>query len=576
MSSHFKLYDGMGEVIPFNARYSYPTQANRAWKSLIKIPPKNGSSFRSDQSTAPIRIEFPAQGYLNCANSSLVFDITLDVPRGTRNARFQNNIQSIFKRVRLVYGSLPLEDIREYNVIVRMLTEGASTNSTHTMDQTAIAEGIGGSIVVPTSQVVQGKTLNNDVSVWTPHPVAVNTRLLNVQSGGFSQPFWFPDGNPNGIDSLAPVKAGDLDGPLLDAANGQVKAITADADGVPRSRRYQVQLALGLFQQGKLLPLKWMASQLTLELELESYANCVADCSGTTSVPTVGPGLYTISNIAYLAELLEFDGSYDAAFLEGLRGEGVPIKFATWDTFPNNPSGSSRQTYLVPERNRSLKAAFCVQLPTPGTAHTAATYLPVDSHAFLHSSANADEPDTTPTKIKWTSQLGLRKGWLKNFQWRIGGKYYPAQPVDCGSMLPNGAAEAYFEFAKALNIVGDYRLSTGIHPNRWSRPNGGSGSNAHWSSCIDWDTDRPLDAANVQGHSHAAWYHDGPSAFVVAADFETSAGGEVSGLNGEEQNDIALMLEYSEPQDPTCPCPIFVYYDALLVLRENNLVELIK
>lgn len=59
----------MGEVVPFHARYQYPTQANRTWKSNIKIPPKNGGQpFKSGYQSAPIRIEFPAQVFILCGD----------------------------------------------------------------------------------------------------------------------------------------------------------------------------------------------------------------------------------------------------------------------------------------------------------------------------------------------------------------------------------------------------------------------------------------------------------------------------------------------------------------------------
>jgi len=73
-------------------------------------------------------LEFPAQGYVNPLTTSLSFDVSLVVPNlsaapisgasiATIDAvvRFQNNIQSIFSRVRLLYGANPLEDIINYN-----------------------------------------------------------------------------------------------------------------------------------------------------------------------------------------------------------------------------------------------------------------------------------------------------------------------------------------------------------------------------------------------------------------------------------------------------------------------------
>lgn len=130
----------------------------------------------------------------------------------------------------------------------------------------------------------------------------------------------------------------------------------------------------------------------------------------------------------------------------------------------------------------------------------------------------------------------------------------------------NGGAEAYFEYAKALNIVGDYRLSTPINTTRWCSP---GPALTGVSSAIDW-TDN-----NISGLNSSETIH-GPSCFVIAADLETSDGIEISGLNGEEQNDIALIIQYSSGQDSTCIYDTFVYYDSLLVLRANNVVELIK
>lgn len=94
-----------------------------------RIPPKNGGIFSPGQT---IRLEFPAQGkifiklttgYVNPLHTTLEMDVTLVTPLviatsalTAYTARFQNNIQSIFQRVRLLYGATPLEDMINYNV----------------------------------------------------------------------------------------------------------------------------------------------------------------------------------------------------------------------------------------------------------------------------------------------------------------------------------------------------------------------------------------------------------------------------------------------------------------------------
>jgi hypothetical protein len=144
MSSHFRWYPAESEVVvPWNARYSYPSQANKALKMTPRIPPKNQSTFSPGN---VIRLEFPAQGYVNPSKTTLEFDVTLiytPTDADFSAVRFQNGIQSCFSRVRLLYGATPLEDIPNYNAIVRALTEWTGSDPLGA-DQYSISEGIGG------------------------------------------------------------------------------------------------------------------------------------------------------------------------------------------------------------------------------------------------------------------------------------------------------------------------------------------------------------------------------------------------------------------------------------------------
>jgi hypothetical protein len=90
MSAHFKWDPGSSEVIvPWNAQFSFPTQANKAIKLTPRIPPKNGALFVPG---SVIRVEFPAQGYVNPLNTTLEFDVTLQAygTQGNDIIRFQN------------------------------------------------------------------------------------------------------------------------------------------------------------------------------------------------------------------------------------------------------------------------------------------------------------------------------------------------------------------------------------------------------------------------------------------------------------------------------------------------------
>lgn len=59
-----------------------------------RIPPKNGATFTPG---SVIRLEFPAQGYVNPNNTTLSFDVTLTYGQilstdKTSTVRFQNNV----------------------------------------------------------------------------------------------------------------------------------------------------------------------------------------------------------------------------------------------------------------------------------------------------------------------------------------------------------------------------------------------------------------------------------------------------------------------------------------------------
>lgn len=547
MSSHFKWYPSSEEVVvPWNARYSFPSQANKAIKITPRIPPKSGQTFAPGQI---IRLEFPAQGYVNPTNTTLEFDVALLGPVFTTvveySLRFQNNIQSLFNRVRLLYGATPLEDIINYNVIVRCLTEWTGTNQTYTMDQNSIANGIGG--------VMYGFDGNG------------NQGLMNVRQKYLQ-----------GLQAITPAAAANLTG---GAGAGGVPNLQNTLAGVQpatnqdvTTRRYQISFALGIFTQDKLIPVKFMASQLAIEITLAQPAECMFYRIHTIGsvTQTVAPTFF-VGNVNLIPEILEFDSSYDAMFLRGLREGGVPIKFSSWHTFLFSSASSSSFNLLIQERSRSVKSLFTVQ-------RLANNNFALDNGATFFSTSGVTAAGPP-----------VQTGSLQSYQYRIGGRYFPASPVQTaltlGSTVNNSGCEAFLELQKALNYVGDQRLSVALNTVRWA---------------VQPDTAATLPAFDYEAQVGAlgngfgvpitgitvtdinAFCGNFPScAFAAAIDLETSNGMEISGLNAEEQSDIAFLAQYSSPQisgnfNTAASVEVYSYYDAMIVLRENNVLELIQ
>ena len=346
------------------------------------------------------------------------------------------------------------------------------------------------------------------------------------------------------------------------------------------TRRYQVNLALGLLTQDKLLPVKFMASQLAIELTLEQPSSCMVVQNNGASGITPS---YAVGNINLIPEILEFDASYDAMFLKGLQDGGVPIKFSSWHTFIFSTGAAANVNLLVQERSRSVKALFAVQRRNPSSIFT-------DAHATLFDSSTYSATGNT----------------MQNYQWRIGGRYFPAQPVqlstNIGTSINNGGAEAFVELQKALNIVGDYRLSSSVNTLRWALPpsvtvvvpqSGGSGFSTtlseldyqttvtNWSAVATTATPTAsfgspqlvqVTIANTNSDSGTL----GSCCYASAIDLETSNGIEISGLNAEEQSDIAFIANWASAQASGFNLEVYSFYDAMIILRENNVLELIQ
>jgi hypothetical protein len=310
MTSHLRSYPSEQDVIiPWNRRYTFPTIANKAEKVTSRIQPKTLGPFSPGNQ---IQIDLPAQGYLNPANTFLEFDVTMVVGTSptTRGVRFQNNIQSIFSRCEIKYGSTPLEDIDRANTIVRGLTEWTATAG-QTFDQTSVAEGIG--------NTSSGMLFNASTGVAIADSTTCNQHIRQKYI--------------QGIDGTVVAKGG--------------------YGNVNLTRRYCVQPIAGMLQQRKLIPVKYMANQFTLILTLAQPEQCMFGMDTYTV-----PHSYSVSNVNLICETLNFDPTFDEMFIEGLRSGGIPIKFSSWRSYTFSTESSN--SFYIAERAKSVKSLFAV------------------------------------------------------------------------------------------------------------------------------------------------------------------------------------------------------------------------
>jgi hypothetical protein len=582
MATHFRFHPSEAkDHVPINATYSYPSQAALSKKRVFKIPPLNGNEFRPGQI---IKLQFPSEGYLDTPNTSLAFDVDMiynNTDGDFSYVRFQNNIQSIFKRVRLMYGSTPIEDIPEYNVIVRALSEW--TSNSKTFDQTSINLGYGGvthvgTITNPESGEKKGGAVSRSCHVRQNY---IQGKDFTCQDPVITTGTVTDYGNNYGAGTVPNAAIGSQQ--EVDLLSGMNNKLHPNyAKGSPH-RRYQVHLMLGMFQQQKLIPLKFMASQLHVEIELENPRSCMyyrpsvtwsSQPAGVSGVGTPGATpTYVLKNVCFNAQTFEYGSLYDAQVIKQIVDTGIPIKFDTWHSYKFSSSGAPYVSLQIPERSKSVKSIYVLQRREPETFDT-------DSGACFF--------DTTTGEIDGASTL-------QEFQFKIGGKYYPEEPIKCstlvGGIVPNSGCEAFVELKKCLNIIGNYLISTENNTLSWALT---AGNNDHQLGLAhnilpeyDYDHEvlrfKPTGAPvlNIKKHPGEDGNSGGPitgsvasAMFAMSVNLETTKGLDISGLDALNATTIELIARYSKPQQSGFAFNVFTYIDSLFVLKDNNEVQI--
>jgi len=580
MSSSFKFHSAVPEIIPWQAQYQFPSQSNKVRKQTVKLVPKNGASFTQQQI---VRFEFPADGYCNMLNTALTFDVKTDlttssVVSGTSSVAAipyielpRGGAHNYIKRVRVLYGSLVLEDIQEYKTLARMFTEMGVPKS-YQQSSGSIIDGHSESAMRNPQNPFAVGTLINTVAYVTDTVTQtdsgmMNSSLVNNSVVGAQQ--------VGGSCAALGVTNATTYYPVFEVCNNTGTSSGGYNNAVTRT--FTLQLLTGLTSLKKLLPLKWMASQIAIELTMAP----VVEMYNTNLVaPTV-----TFSNMNMITELLEFDSSYDLAFFEGLKQDtGVPIKFTSWHYHQFSLTGAT-QTVQIHERSRSVKAAFAVirnanpiqsfdadwffhntQDTVTAASAGSAGYTGINVNTFTRGTAStlAALGGGGGTSITGAALKVIEAACcpIQQYQWRIGGQYYPAQPVRVTSTIGSSinstggvsiarGEEAYLELMKAVNSLGDPTVSGGIN---------------HWNYTISG-----TNGINGEG-----------SKFIMGASFETPGLGpeSVNGINAEEQSDLALTVASGLAATSTAAgsakkLEVFINFDCLLLVRSGNVVDLV-
>lgn len=398
--------------------------------------PINGQSFSNSTGATICRIDVNADSMLDATHSYLECDIT--------NNATANNFLALnpfspawVQRLRIESGGVVIEDINEYSRLYSMLTlaqcpkdyikNNLATLGLYKQHTSALLQnGAAGAVDV----VSNG---GNMLSVATGGGATAGNIQRVAQSVDELHYSMSADAIINGVDgqTTGGTRAADRLTPAAGAfAAGGVQSFNRLASGA--SRKMCIPLVSGWLNMSQYIPLIMMNAGFTIELTL-----CDSNRIGITQTETAAnaqgdfvPSLWTVSNVRYVAHLIDLDRSFYDRLRMVMDDAGGVLQLAgqTYRHFSGlfDGSAATQNTIALPARVKSVKSIF-------GT--------------FIRS-------DQMGIAANYDTSVFQRAG-ITSFRFEIGSVRYPQTDVVCNGN--DGQSQREAELDKAFGKIGDYQ-----------------------------------------------------------------------------------------------------------------------
>ena len=171
----------------------------------------------------------------------------------------------------------------------------------------------------------------------------------------------------------------------------------------------------------KYLPCQFVQGSLTMEFQLAQFADCFVGRATAAAQAS-----YTIDNVEYVAECINFGQDFNNIFEQELRTRGVDIAFHSYRSHHHAISSQSEQTIQLSQNSKSVKGCYCVL---------------------------RDKDEYRSAKCESLSTY--KSGRLTDYQFDLGGRLFPEFRMDVRN---GGGSSAY---ASALNSFNHFRDHNG-------------------------------------------------------------------------------------------------------------------
>ncbi len=329
-----------------------------------------------------------------------------------KTVQFVPGIQSIFNRVRLLAGSVVLEDIQDYNVLYRMLLESTTTKAWRDTDGFT-EEGW----YDPCD--ADQKMENSNFHAREPHGPANKGHVYTIRPllGLFAAGKYIPLKYMGQLTLEFYLESNEecLWSTTSNGTDVVLSSTAADVNAVVNKSSFPT-----VARDGLLVPTRYEAyDETTCHPPIFSSSDCRTDFPNAS---------YVVRDVRMHVPFVHPIESFDQAMMKQIEAGRIEIYHSSWSTHTRNlASTSNRSNLSFQERALSLKGAL----------------------ACMRNSTDIRQID---------SDFTFPANGIAAYQWKIGSEYIPAQEIDC----TNGGGRALAQLKQALGIYGDRSETSNI------------------------------------------------------------------------------------------------------------------
>lgn len=197
----------------------------------------------------------------------------------------------------------------------------------------------------------------------------------------------------------------------LDALEG-AQGVTLSGQGATiAAKQYVHRIITHIPAMKNYYPAKYLGG-IQFEIDMNQGTDVVLQTSGQSG------GVYTISNLAFVCDLIKLKPEVEQAVLNAVTGGGLVIDYVSAHTIKGSINTNTFQRFDLGTMNGRVKALFAVQIPT-------------------RANQSVDEKDS------------FRKNNTSNYRWRLGSRYLSESTIETTA---GREAEYLMEFLKATKL----------------------------------------------------------------------------------------------------------------------------